>query len=238
MIAPVVLLGFGSSARRGASGWTDRARVRALLDVAQPDVVVDGASPSDRREMVDGVEVLRGADLIVHVEALQHFEARGLPTARAVRCPYDPAIDGPAPRGFFARNVRQYRENRPSIAASWISGRVGSPLSSGSAHMVGVCLRGLDGVPPCPVVVYRDDGLEPLPGGGSKGLPVERWQMWRLAQESGAPEIAHAGRAVKALAEGRTTAAEVLAALGCARETVPRWGPWIEAVERTIRLVL
>lgn len=235
----LTLLGFGSSARRGATGWTGRARVRALLDVAQPDVVVDGASPSDRREVVDGAEVLRGADLIVHVEALAHFDRRGLPTARAIRCPFDHAIDGPAPRGFLARNARQYREHRPILGAGLISGKVGTPFSSGSAHMLGICLRGLRGsgddprvrrAPPCPVVVYREDGIEPY---DDLGMAIE--QLRRLYAVTQDKRLVAPGKALASLCErGDPPPGEVAIALDCAAEG-SRWAPWIEAVAATVR---
>lgn len=228
----LVMLGFGSSARRGATGWTDRARVRAVIDTCRPDVVVNGASPSDRREMVDGVEVLRGADMIVHAEALAHFDAGRLPLARARRCPMDPALDGPGGVAFLRRNARMYRTHRPSLAATWISGRVGSPLSSGSAHMLGICVRGVAGVPPCPVVIYRDDGVEP-----HETLSVAIGQFRRLRAVTEDERLAVPEQALVAFWERRTSREEVLAALGYARDG-SRWAPWIDAVIATVGLVL
>ena len=115
----IALLLAGSSARRGATGWTDRARVRGLIDTAQPDTTIDGASPAG------------GADEIAHEEAVAHFIARGLPTDRAQRCPVDTRVDGPWPRAGMRRNERQYRTFRPGLAAGFITGNVGSPMSSG-----------------------------------------------------------------------------------------------------------
>lgn len=214
----IVLLGCGSSARRGATGWTDRARVRSLIRLSQPDATVDGASPSG------------GLDDIFFEEACDYF---GDAPERAQRCPMREDIDGTDRGRFMRRNARMFVTHKPNLAASWISGRVGTEMSNGSLHMVGVCMRGALDVPPCPVVIYRDDGIEPLPGYGSANLAVERWQLWRLHEVTRAPEIAPAGRALRAFAEGRTSREEVLAALACAREG-SRWGPWIEAVEKTV----
>ncbi len=70
------LLVFGSSARRGATGWTNPAPVRELLATLRPDVVGHGASPAG------------GADALADSEA----EAAGIP-----RGPFhvDPELDGP-----------------------------------------------------------------------------------------------------------------------------------------------
>lgn len=236
----LVMLGFGSSARRGATGWTDRARIRGVIDTCRPDVVVDGASPSDRREMVNGVEVLRGADMIVHAEALAHFDAGRLPTARAKRCPMDPALDGPGGAAFLRRNARMYREHRPSLAAGFITGKVGSEMSSGSRAMARICLAGLRGddprvvlVPPCPVVIYRDDGVEPY-----HDIATALGQLRRLYAVTKDPALVIPGQALKSLCEiGDPAPAEVLAALGYAREG-SRWAPWIDAVIATVGLVL
>lgn len=46
MSAPITLLGFGSSARGGATGWANRARVRAVIDLVRPDSTIDGNSPA------------------------------------------------------------------------------------------------------------------------------------------------------------------------------------------------
>ena len=119
----LTLLGFGSSARRGATGWTDPVPPRAILNVCQPDQTIDGASPSG------------GADDVFHDAALEHFMRRHLDPLLARRCPMGPALDGPGGRAFLRRNERMYREHRPTLAVGFISGRVGSPLSAGSAAM-------------------------------------------------------------------------------------------------------
>lgn len=215
----LTLLGFGSSARRGADGWTDRARVRSIIDRAEPDRTIDGASPSG------------GADQLFYEEACEHFLARGITMSYARRCPYDPALDGPPPRGFLRRNARQFRTHRPGLAAGFISGRVGSPLSSGSAHMLGICLRGLDGVPPCPVVVYRDDGVEPY-----SDLRVAHAQLRRLYAVTRAAPLVPPGKALASLCDcGDPPRDEVVDGLLYAADG-SRWAPWIEAVAETVRM--
>lgn len=211
----IVLIGFGSSARRGATGWTDRVRVNRTLAISRPDIVVDGASPSDKPD--------HGADRMVHEEAVR----LGL---RSERCPYEPEIDGPTPRGFFARNVRQYVTWRSNLAAGFISGPCRSPFSSGSAHMFGVCLQGRKGVPPCPVVIYRDDGIEPY----DIGTALD--QLRRLYAVTKDRVLVGPGKALASLCEcGSPSPEEVAAALAYAADG-SRWAPWIEAVRASLRV--
>jgi hypothetical protein len=214
----ITLLGFGSSARRGHRPWTDRVRVRGVIDVLEPDIVVDGASPSG------------GADDIIHEEAVRHFRSRPSNDpdefdASACRCPMDERIDGH--RGFLRRNARMYRTHRPTVAAGFIVGAVGTPMSSGSANMAGICMHGLDGVPPCPLVILRDDGIEPASD------PLAAMRL--LYARTKAPELVPAGLALRALSEGKASREEVLVALGCARER-SRWAAWIESVEMALRV--
>lgn len=204
----VVLLGFGSSARRGHRPWTDCARVRGVIDALRPDIVVDGASPSG------------GADDIVHGEAV----AAGV---RAMSCHVDHALDAPWPAAGHRRNERMYRTHRPTLAAGFIVGAVGSPMSSGSAGMASICTKGLRDVPPCPLVIFRDDGIEPAPD------PLAALRL--LYARTKAPELVPAGLALRALTEGKASREEVLAALACAREG-SRWAVWVEAVERAVIL--
>lgn len=216
----LTLLGFGSSARRGATGWTNRARFRAVLDIAQPDATVDGASPS------------LGADELFHEAATEHFLARDLLPSLARRCPMEPAKDGHHRGRFMNRNARQYREHRPALAVGGVTGKVGAKLSAGSANMLSICLRGLPGVPPCAVVVLRDNGIEPY-----TDLDTALGQMRRLYAATKDAHLGNPGAALVALTRGETTAAEVLAvlaALAFAREG-SRWAPWIAAVEATVR---
>lgn len=205
----LTLLGFGSSARRHATAWTDRARVRAVIEACQPDVVVDGASTAG------------GADDIVHGEAV----VLGI---RSLRCPVDHALDGAWPAAGHRRNARMYREHRPSLAAGFVSGRVGMPLSSGSAGMARICLRGLDGVPPCPVVVYREDGIEPY-----RDLSMALAMLRLLYVVTKDERLVPPGKALKMMAPRD----EAIAALGFAAEG-SRWAPWIEAVIATVKVNL
>ena len=207
-MTPILLLGFGTSHRRGQRGWTDRPRIRAVIDTCQPDATVDGASPSG------------GADDLVHEAAVEHFIARGLSPDLARRCPMDPAKDGH--HGFKNRNGRMHRTYRPSLAAAFISGRCGSPMTAGSAHMLGICLAA-----GTPVVVYRDNGIEPAPD------PLAT--MRRLYAATRDPALIIPGQAPASHCEiGEPPADEVLAALAYAREG-SRWAPWIEAVEATVK---
>lgn len=125
---------FGSSARRGATGWTDVARVSSLLATALPDVVIEGESPCG------------GADALAREVA----ESLGIAVD-----PYPQRDDVDGPRGFLRRNERMHRDGRPDVAAGFVSGKVGTPLSGGSAHMAGICVRA-----GTPLVIFREDGVE------------------------------------------------------------------------------
>lgn len=221
----LTLLGFGSSHRRGATGWTDPVPPRAILNVCQPDQTIDGASPSG------------GADDVFHDAALEHFMRRHLDPLLARRCPMAPALDGPGGRAFLRRNERMYREHRPSLAVGFITGKVGSTMSSGSRRMAGICLTGLrggyplEGVPACPVVIYRDDGVEPY-----ADLATALAQLRRLYAVTKDPALVIPGQALKSLCEiGDPAPAEVLAALGYARDG-SRWAPWLDAMIATVAL--
>jgi hypothetical protein len=222
----LTLLGFGSSARRGATGWTDGARVRWVIDTAQPDLVVDGASPAG------------GADQLVHDTAQFHFALCTLdPDHHAIRCPVDTLLDGPWPRAGMRRNERMYRTHRPGLAAGFVSGKVGTPLSSGSAHMAGICLAGLPGLAkghyhafPCAVVVYRDDGVEPY-----SSIAVAHRQLQRLYAATKDRALIVPGKALRSMCEcGDPPPDEVLASLEFARDG-SRWAPWLDAVIATVR---
>ena len=221
------LLGFGSSHRRGAIGWTDQARPRWAIDTCQPDRTVDGKSPAG------------GADDVFHDAARLHYTLRGLgPDARTARCPASHALDGYGGVAFLRRNARMYRTHRPSLAAGFITGKVGSPMSSGSRAMARICLSGLRGddprvvlAPPCPVVIYRDDGVEPY-----RDLATALRQLRRLYVVTKDPALIIPGQALKSLCEiGDPAPAEVTAALGYAREG-SRWAPWIDAAIATVAL--
>lgn len=214
----LTLLGFGSSARRGATGWTDATKIRRVVDACQPDRCVHGASAAG------------GADAVFAEQAREHFFARGSDTAPVMREPVDTSVDGPWPAAGHRRNARMYRTWMPNLAAGFISGKVGSPLSSGSAGMLRICQQGLFArqdrrvmlAPPCAVVVYRDDGVEPDPD------PLAT--MRRLYAVTRDERLIQPG---KALAMGAPRD-ETLAALAFAAEG-SRWAPWIEAVEAAVR---
>lgn len=206
-----LLLGFGTSHRRGQQGWMSPDRPRFVLDTLQPDATVDGASPSG------------GADDVFHWQARAHFIARGLDPDLARRCPMDPAKDGP--HGFKNRNGRMHRTHRPSLAAGFISGRIGSPMTAGSAHMLGICLAAKT-----PVVVYRDNGVEPY-----ANLGIALSQLRRLYAVTRDRALVIPGQALVAHCEvGESPADEVIAALAYARDG-SRWAPWIEAIEATVK---
>jgi hypothetical protein len=48
-----------------------------------------------------------------------------------------------------------HRDGKPDRAIGFISGKVGEPLSKGSASMLAICKRA-----GTPVIVYREDGVE------------------------------------------------------------------------------
>ena len=106
--------------------------------------------------------------------------------------------------------------------------------------MARICLYGLDDVPPCPVVVYREDGVEPygsLVVSPRTALAVAVDQMRRLFWVTRDAALVVPGKALVAFWEGEDRREEVLAALGYARDG-SRWAPWIDAVIATVGLVL
>lgn len=214
----ITLLGFGSSARKGATGWTDRARVRTAIDLVQPDDTIDGNSPAG------------GADQIFNEEACKHLVARGMDWALARRCPVSPGMDGPWPAAGHRRNARMYQTHKPTLAVGFISGKVGMPMSSGSAGMLKICREGIHSkdrrvmyAAPCPVVVYRDDGVEPDPD------PLTT--MRRLYRVTHDERLVSPGKALAMFGSPRD---QILASLTYAAD-VSRWAPWIEAVAATVR---
>lgn len=214
----ITLLGFGSSARRGAVAWTDRDRVRVAIDVVQPDATVDGNSPAG------------GADQIFNEEACKHLVTRGMDWALARRCPVSPGMDGPWPAAGHRRNARMFRTHKPTLAVGFISGKVGMPMSSGSAGMLRICREGLRDVPPCPVVVYRDNGIEPHPD-----IMTAYLQLRRLYAVTRDASLVDPGKALAKHCEmGDPDADELAAGLRFAADG-SRWAPWIEAVAATVR---
>lgn len=67
----------------------------------------------------------------------------------------DHAKDGPWPAAGHRRNARMYREGQPREGRCFASGRIGEPLSRGSAGMLSILQRA-----GCSVVVWREDGIE------------------------------------------------------------------------------
>jgi hypothetical protein len=203
----------------GSRSWLDPAPIGRLLDAATPDLVIEGESPGG------------GADILAREQA----EARGI---LVLPCPVDHALDGPWPAAGHRRNERQFRL-RPTHAAGFISGKVGTPFSRGSAGMARICMRGLPGYPPIPLVIYRDDGLE-LPRGGL----VEALALLRLLYRT-TPEVAAAGAAARTALEARAAGAppeDVAALLAGARGEVekvmgeqPRAAPWLAVVLGLLR---
>ena len=213
------LLLFGSSARRGATGWTDPAPIGRLLDAACPDLVIEGESPGG------------GADILAREQA----EARSIVV---LACPVDHALDGPWPAAGHRRNERMFRL-RPTHAAGFVSGLRGSTLSRGSAGMARICSHGLPGHPPVPLIVYRDDGLE-LPRGGL----VDALALLRLLYRT-TPEVAAAGAAARVALDARAAGAspeDVAALLAGARGEVEmvmgeqtRAAPWLAVAMGLLR---
>lgn len=211
---------FGSSARRGATGWTDGARIVSLLTTARPDVVIEGESPCG------------GADRLVRIAA----ESLGIPVD-----PYPQRDDVDGPRGFLRRNERMHREGRPHVAAGFVSGRVGSPLSGGSAHMADVCRRA-----GTPVVVYREDGIELPP---QHGAPLRDDLATALGIVRGlyriCPDVEPAGRALRAAWDAERARAPVGDVVVMARGALgevekiageqSRVGPWLAVAAGVLR---
>lgn len=203
----LILFGSAHSRRRNQTGWSDPAPIRHVLATLRPDVVIHGASPGG------------GADELADVEA----HAAGI---QVDPCPVDHALDGPWPAAGHRRNERMDRDKRPHIGAGFVVGRVGSPLTSGSAGMARILrARGV------PVVVYREDGVE-LAGGLGEALVLVRG-LWRLC-----PAVEPAGRALRAAWEAeRAGSPEVNVLWEGARAEValvarewPRFGPWLGTV--------
>lgn len=213
-MTPIVLLAFGS---RDATIEAPFARV---LDTLRPDLVIHGACGLDENDEIDP-DRMKGADGIAHRLA----GARGI----LIR-PFPAAWKRLGKRAGMERNRHQYLIGRPSLAMGQIVGRVGTKMSPGSAGMLGVCLRGIPAHPPCPVVVYRDNGIEP-----HAHLGVALSQLRRLYAVTRDPALIIPGQALASHCEiGEPPADEVLAALAYAREG-SRWAPWIEAVEATVK---
>lgn len=221
--AIVRLVGFGTSysTRRNQIGWSDPRPVRGLIDVVEPDIMIHGKSPG------------RGADKVFEDESEAYCKARGWDSReRILPCPVDNRLDGPWPRAGHMRNARMYREKRPTVAACWIMGKVGSLMSSGSAGMTRICREGLDGLPPIPLVIYREDGVEiPDHKSAAEALAESRTMLlglWRAAPWA-RESIQRAGEAVKVAMATRGDPVAIAAAWSAVeglRAAEPRLSPW------------
>lgn len=204
------------------------ARVSSLIATALPDVVIEGESPCG------------GADALAREVA----ESLGM----AVE-PYPQSDDVDGPRGYLRRNERMHRDGKPDVAAGFVSGKVGSPLSGGSAHMAGVCLNA-----GTPLVLYREDGVA-LPhvtdpecrGDRMAGdlFHARRMLVGLCRLPWARDDVIPAGVAVaEALKAARTRAAtrDVVPLVTAAWNQVevlrgkqPRLAPWVEVVEAIVR---
>lgn len=221
MSAPITLLIFGS---RDATIETHLARV---LDVTCPDRVIHGACGLDENDPIDP-DRMRGADGIGHRLA----SARGIMVD-----PFPAAWKRLGRAAGMARNREQYRLGRPVLAAAQVTGRVGSPISVGSAGMLRICREGIRGknrqvlyANPCPVVMYRDDGIEPHPDLGTAYRQLRR--LYAVTRDA---RLVDPGKALAQHCEiGQPDAEELAAGLMFAADG-SRWAPWIEAVAATVR---
>lgn len=203
------LLVFGSSARRGATGWTDPAPVRSLLETLRPSAVGHGASPSG------------GAD------ALANSIARELGVT-VEPYPMDPEMDGSGGGGaFLRRNARMLATFRPQLGAGFVSGRVGQRvgtrgcyLSNGSDDMARRCVAA-----EVPLLIVREDGVEPDP------TPLRTMRL--LHALVGGLETPY--QAVNAWKKGEARHDEVALVLLCAMDGSPV-EPWLRAVREAVRV--
>lgn len=219
---------FGSSARRGSTGWTDDQRIASFFATACPDVVIEGESPAG------------GADRLARIAA----ESLGI---HVDPCPVDTTIDGPWPAAGHRRNERMHRTKRPDVAAGFISGKVGTPLSSGSAGMARICEAA-----GTPLVVYRENGIDlPTPtdpdcrGDRMAGDLWYARRMLRGLVKFAREDVIAAGMAVAAAHDRvreRAATREVVPLVAAAWNAVevlrgrqPRLGPWIEVVEGLVK---
>ena len=202
----------------GSRAWTDKRRIAYLLETVRPYSVIEGEA--------------NGADAIARNEAM----ARDIVVRRF---PVDNAIDGAWPAAGHKRNARMYRDGAPSLAAGFVTGKVGSPLSKGSEGMASVIRR----AGKVPLAIYREDGIEPLARADEPlehRLAVARGEMLKLHHFAPA-DVKLAGVAVRAaldLARGmydmRRAGEAVMAArsaLEALRIAQPRLTPWLYGVE-------
>ena len=208
----------------GGRTVTDERDIGAVLDATAPDLLIHGACGLDEDDPIDGAK-MRGADGIAHRLA----GIRGIPID-----PRPAAWKRLGKPAGMRRNEEMYRL-RPTHAAGRILGPRGSPMSPGSAGMARICMRGLPGYPPIPLVIYRDDGID-LPGGDGLGNALT---LLRLLFRS-TREVAAAGAAARVALDARAAGAspeDVAALVAGARGEVEmvmgeqsRAAPWLAVV--------
>lgn len=238
------LQGFGSSARRGQTAWTDPAPWQALMDAAAPAHVAHGASPSG------------GADAVIDEVSRAWYRAHGWrPDQHVHAFPMRRDLDGEGGGAFLRRNGRTLELFRPNVAAGLVVGRVGQAvgtrgcyLSNGSEDMA----RRLRAAK-VPLVIYREDGVEPCPVARAETPLVGAllgaclalgalFEQGLFAEDVGragvvvkqamlvAKERRHESRIVDALMGAR-------AAVEALREGQPRIAPWVAPVEARLRML-
>jgi hypothetical protein len=220
----VKLLLCGSSHRpRGSGGWTLPAPVADLLRVLQPNFVAHGDSPAG------------GLDEIADGVARGHFGALGIDPEERV-CPYPmlPHIDGSGRRAFIRRNARMCRDFGPDLGAAFVVGRVGQCVGTNGNYLSNGAQSTVDWLHAhrVPVVVFREDGLEPCDNVNASLAMLRR--LYAVTRDERLVPPGKALRAFAEISEVPVSREEVLTALACTREGA-RWAAWIEAVERAVR---
>lgn len=253
----MILLGFGSR------DWAGHATVASLLAVAQPSCVVHGACGLDADEpflkellaVPPAIEVgdivptgsvrragLRGADGVFHAEAIR----LGLTVT-----PHPAAWSRLGKRAGMVRNG----EMAPlaNVGVGCVVGQVGQKVGSKGHYLT----NGSDDMARrlmkrnVPLVVYRENGVEPLYVPRSPDPPLVatlRAVCWHLAGLLPlSPEVATAGKTAKAALERvkclgpHEEVREVLLAvqnsLEAVREAAPQVAPWITPVELRLALL-
>lgn len=194
----------------GSREWPDPSPIATFLRTVRPDLVVHGACGLDETDAIDPAK-MRGADGHAHRQAV------------ALGIPVDPHPAHWRRLGKRAGMVRN-GEMAPlaNLAAGWSAGRLGTPVTRGSADMAARCrARGT------PVVVYREGGIEPDP------TPLRT--MRRLHEATSEAALIPAWHAVNAWKKGEVSPDVAAAAVRCAAESAPRWAPWLDAVAAACR---
>lgn len=216
----------------GSRDWHAPEPIDSFLAALAPSLLVHGACGLDEGDPIDP-DRMRGADGHAHRAAA----ARGIPIA-----PHPAAWKRLGKAAGMRRNAEMPQRHRIHVAAGWITGKVGAPMSPGSAGMARICQRSLPGVAPIPVVVFREGGAVELPA--RPDAPLAEHLGCALAQVRGlyrtTPAVEPAGKALRAAWEaerGGAPMADVQAmlrgALGEVEKLVveqPRIAPWLGVV--------